>query len=127
MPASSVTGKQKPVLSRPPGIPTNFSIPSPTALFCPILHLNGFKIANPTILARIPNDELESLFRGYGYKAHFLEGDDPDTMHEGMATVLEMIYQEIRNIQKKARDGNDPTRPIWPMLILTFAEGMDWS
>ena len=89
----------------------------------PILHLNGFKIANPTILARIPNDELESLFRGYGYKAHFLEGDDPDTMHQGMASVLEIIYQEIRNIQKKARDGNDPTRPIWPMLIFRSPKG----
>src|SRR6185503_849192 len=89
----------------------------------PILHLNGFKIANPTILARISNDELEALFRGYGYKAHFLEGEDPDAMHQGMASALEAIYQEIRKIQQDARDHNDPTRPIWPMLILRTPKG----
>jgi len=89
----------------------------------PILHLNGFKIANPTVLARIPKDELEALFHGYGYKAYFLEGDDPDTMHQGMAAVLDTIYEEIRNIQKKARDGNDPTRPTWPMLVLRSPKG----
>ena len=89
----------------------------------PILHLNGFKIANPTILARIANDELESLFRGYGYKAHFLEGDDPDSMHQAMASALDDIYKEIRSIQRKARDGKDPTRPMWPMLILRTPKG----
>ena len=92
----------------------------------PILHLNGFKIANPTILARIANEELESLFYGYGYKAHFLEGDDPHLMHQAMASALDDIYKEIRNIQQQARDGNDPTRPIWPMLILrTPRDGPD--
>jgi xylulose-5-phosphate/fructose-6-phosphate phosphoketolase len=89
----------------------------------PILHLNGFKIANPTVLARIPNDELESLFRGYGYQPTFLEGDDPATMHRQMASVLDTIYEQIRAIQANARDHNDPTRPAWPMLILRSPKG----
>ncbi len=89
----------------------------------PILHLNGFKIANPTVLARIPNEELSSLFKGYGYIPYFLEGSDPEIMHQGMATVLDTIYDEIRAIQKKARDTNDPTRPLWPMLILRSPKG----
>ena len=89
----------------------------------PILHLNGFKIANPTVLARISHDELESLFKGYGYKPYFLEGDDPLTMHEGMAAVMDEMLAEIRRIQKHARDNNDATRPIWPMLVLRTPKG----
>lgn len=89
----------------------------------PILHLNGFKIANPTVLARISHDELESLFKGYGYKPYFLEGDDPETMHRGMAEVLDTMYAEIRAIQKNARENNDPTRPMWPMLVLRTPKG----
>src|SRR6202166_4397546 len=69
----------------------------------PILHLNGYKIANPTVLARIPHDELESLFRGYGYVPHFVEGDDPNAMHELMAATLETAINEIRRIQHDAR------------------------
>ncbi len=89
----------------------------------PILHLNGFKIANPTVLARISHDELESLFKGYGYKPYFLEGDDPHTMHQGMAAVLDTMYAEIKAIQKNARENNDPTRPMWPMLVLRTPKG----
>lgn len=89
----------------------------------PILHLNGFKIANPTVLARIRHDELDALLRGYGYKPHFLEGDDPATMHQGMAEALDTIYDEIRAIQKHARETNDSTRPAWPMLVLRTPKG----
>ncbi len=89
----------------------------------PILHLNGFKIANPTVLARIPNEELEALMKGYGYKPHFLEGSDPETMHRGMAEVMDAMYGEIRAIQQHAREHNDATRPAWPMLILRTPKG----
>lgn len=93
----------------------------------PILHLNGWKIANPTLLARIEPDELEALFRGYGYHPHVieygLEGDDPKTMHQKMAEVLDTLYREIRDLQRKARETNDPTRPRWPMLILRTPKG----
>ncbi len=89
----------------------------------PILHLNGYKIANPTFLARIPQEELEHLFRGYGYKPYFIEGEDPMTMHRQMAEVMDTIYAEIRAIQKNARDNNDPTRPAWPMLVMRTPKG----
>jgi len=89
----------------------------------PILHLNGYKIANPTVLARIPQSELESLMRGYGYNPHFIEGSDPATMHQQMAALLDKVYAEIRAIQKKARDTNDPTRPAWPMIVMRTLKG----
>jgi xylulose-5-phosphate/fructose-6-phosphate phosphoketolase len=89
----------------------------------PILHLNGYKIANPTVLARISPEELESLFRGYGYAPRYLEGDDPVAMHERMAEVLEGILTEIRAIQKRARGEGDTERPRWPMLILRTPKG----
>ena len=89
----------------------------------PILHLNGYKIANPTVLARISQDELLSLFRGYGYTPHFLEGDDPAVMHQQMAEVLDKIVAEIRAIQKTARENNNTDRPRWPMLVLRTPKG----
>jgi xylulose-5-phosphate/fructose-6-phosphate phosphoketolase len=89
----------------------------------PILHLNGFKIANPTILARIPQGELEALFRGYGYKPFFITGSDPDTMHQEMAELLDVVYDEIRAIQKKARETGDLTRPRWPMIVMRTPKG----
>jgi xylulose-5-phosphate/fructose-6-phosphate phosphoketolase len=89
----------------------------------PILHLNGYKIANPTVLARIPQEELASLFRGYGYKPYFLEGEDPVTMHREMAQILDTMYEEIRAIQRHARENNDATRPIWPMLVMRTPKG----
>ena len=89
----------------------------------PILHLNGFKIANPTLLARISQEEFEALFKGYGWKVHLLEGNDPEIMHREMAKVLDNIYEEIRAIQKHARDNHDTTRPAWPMLVLRTPKG----
>jgi xylulose-5-phosphate/fructose-6-phosphate phosphoketolase len=90
----------------------------------PILHLNGYKIANPTILARISREELDSLFRGYGWTPHVVEGDDPALMHQQMAGVLEQCVLEIRAIQEKARSaGAVPERPRWPMIILRTPKG----
>jgi xylulose-5-phosphate/fructose-6-phosphate phosphoketolase len=89
----------------------------------PILHLNGYKIANPTVLARIPQDELESLFRGYGYNPYFLEGDDPAVMHQAMASTLDKILADIQKIQAAARQQKKPERPRWPMLILRTPKG----
>ncbi|KIA86015.1 phosphoketolase family protein [Kaistella jeonii] len=89
----------------------------------PILHLNGYKISNPTILARIEDDELEYFFKGNGWKPYFVEGDDPETMHELMASTLEKVIEEIQNIQKHAREMNDNTRPRWPMIVLKSPKG----
>jgi xylulose-5-phosphate/fructose-6-phosphate phosphoketolase len=90
----------------------------------PVLHLNGYKIANPTILARIPADELESLFRGLGWTPYVVEGDDPELMHPKMAEVLEHCIHEIRSIQLMARAaGGVPERPRWPMIILRTPKG----
>jgi xylulose-5-phosphate/fructose-6-phosphate phosphoketolase len=88
----------------------------------PILHLNGYKIANPTILARISHEELEQLFRGYGYTPHFVEGDDPESMHELMATTLDTIVAEIRGIKAKAQQGAGE-RARWPMIVLRTPKG----
>ena len=89
----------------------------------PILHLNGYKIANPTILARIPAEELEMLFKGYGWKPYVVEGDDPAVMHPLMAATMEKCVLEIRAIQDHARSTGDVTRPIWPMIILRTPKG----
>ena len=89
----------------------------------PVLHLNGYKIANPTILARISPEELDALFTGYGWKAHVVEGDDPTLMHEQMATVMEECILEIRAIQKQARETGKFERPRWPMIILRSPKG----
>ncbi|MEB3293447.1 MAG: phosphoketolase family protein [Synechococcales bacterium] len=90
----------------------------------PILHLNGYKIANPTILSRISHEELEALFRGYGYIPYFVEGDDPIAMHQQMAAVVESCVLEIRRIQvaARSRDGH-PDRPRWPMIVLRSPKG----
>ncbi len=89
----------------------------------PILHLNGYKIANPTVLARIPHEELELLLRGYGYAPHFVEGDDPAVMHELMATTLETVIGEIRGIQAEARKKGFSKRPVWPMIVMRTPKG----
>jgi len=88
-----------------------------------ILHLNGYKIANPTILARISRDELLSLFIGYGYSPYVVEGDEPAAMHQLMAATLDKVFDEIRGIQDAARAGTLPHRPIWPMIILRTPKG----
>jgi len=89
----------------------------------PILHLNGYKIASPTILARIGREELQSLFVGYGYVPHFVEGEDPDTMHRQMADTLDRVITEIRRLRQAARGAGDTTRPRWPMIILRTPKG----
>ena len=89
----------------------------------PILHLNGWKIAGPTVLARIPRDELEALFRGYGYTPYFVEGDDPEKMHQLMAATLDRIVADIKRIQSDARTNGFDERPRWPMLILRSPKG----
>ena len=89
----------------------------------PILHLNGYKIANPTILARIPHEELEMLMRGYGYEPYFVEGDDPLVMHQKMAATMEHCVLEIRAIQDKARSTHEVGRPRWPMIVLRSPKG----
>ena len=89
----------------------------------PVLHLNGYKISNPTILARIPRDELQSLLIGYGHKPYFVEGDDPSAMHQQMASTLEQCIVEIRSIQQHARSAGDATRPRWPMIVLRSPKG----
>ena len=81
-----------------------FLNPARDGAVLPILHLNGYKIANPTVLARIPHEELDSLLRGYGYTPYFVEGDDPAAMHQQMAAVLDEVVAEIRRIQADARD-----------------------
>jgi xylulose-5-phosphate/fructose-6-phosphate phosphoketolase len=92
----------------------------------PVLHLNGYKIANPTILARIPHQELEFLFRGYGYEPYFVEGSDPPSMHQAMAATLEHCIREIQRIQQQARGpAAEVKRPRWPMVILRSPKG--WS
>ncbi len=89
----------------------------------PILHLNGYKIANPTVLARIPHDELDQLMRGYGYLPHFVEGDDPATMHQLMAKTLDTVVREIRRIQHDARRNGFSKRPVWPMIVMRTPKG----
>jgi xylulose-5-phosphate/fructose-6-phosphate phosphoketolase len=89
----------------------------------PILHLNGYKIAGPTVLARIPHDELESLFRGYGYTPYFVEGEDPEQMHQLMAATLDKVLTEIRKIQRDARKHGFTRRSPWPMIILRSLKG----
>jgi xylulose-5-phosphate/fructose-6-phosphate phosphoketolase len=89
----------------------------------PVLHLNGYKINNPTILSRISHEELEGLFEGYGWKPYFVEGEDPMEMHQKMAEVMEQCVLEIRQIQQQARTNNDATRPRWPMIVLRSPKG----
>ncbi len=89
----------------------------------PILHLNGYKIAGPTVLARIPRDELEALFIGYGYAPYFVEGDEPMEMHQIMAATLDIAVEQIRKIQRDARAHGFKERPRWPMIILRSPKG----
>jgi xylulose-5-phosphate/fructose-6-phosphate phosphoketolase len=103
-----------------------FLNPARDGAVLPILHLNGYKIANPTILARISPEELESLFRGYGWTPYVVEGDDPAEMHQKMARVMETCVLDIRAIQTKARSAGAhavPERPRWPMIILRTPKG----
>ena len=100
-----------------------FLNPKTDGAVLPILHLNGYKIANPTVLARIPHSELEDLFRGYGYEPFTVEGDDPMIVHQQMASTLDTMMDRIKAIQKSAREDNNMVRPRWPMLILRTPKG----
>lgn len=102
-----------------------FLNPAMDGAVLPILHLNGYKIANPTILSRISHVELESLFYGYGYQPYIVEGEDPLDMHQKMAEVLDKVISHIKQIQKKARSEKTFSRPLWPMIILASPKG--WS
>ena len=89
----------------------------------PILHLNGYKIANPTIFARISHEEIDSFFKGCGWKPYYVEGSDPMEMHRKMAEAMDAVIEEIKAIQKNARDNHDTTRPMWPMIVLRTPKG----
>jgi len=89
----------------------------------PILHLNGYKINNPTLLSRIPHQELENLFLGYGWKPYFVEGDDPMVLHQTMAMTMDHCLAEIHSIQRQARESGKATRAIWPMIVLRTPKG----
>jgi xylulose-5-phosphate/fructose-6-phosphate phosphoketolase len=89
----------------------------------PILHLNGYKIANPTVFDRIPREELASLLVGYGHKPYFIEGSDPKVMHRQMAETLEQVVDEIKSIQRTARENGSAQRPQWPMIVLRSPKG----
>ena len=100
-----------------------FLNPATDGVVLPILHLNGYKIANPALLARISRDELQSLLQGYGWTPHFVEGVEPALMHEMMATTLDTVVAQIKTIQYKARVDGDLTRPRWPMIVLVSPKG----
>ncbi|WP_246707476.1 phosphoketolase family protein [Mesorhizobium sp. NZP2077] len=100
-----------------------FLNPAADGAVLPILHLNGFKIANPTVLARISPEELEALFRGYGYDPLFVEGEDPEIMHQKMAAAMEEAFQRIKQIQDDARKAGVSARPRWPMIVLRSPKG----
>jgi xylulose-5-phosphate/fructose-6-phosphate phosphoketolase len=100
-----------------------FLNPATDGVVLPILHLNGYKIANPTVLARISREELEHLFTGYGYRPYFVGGDEPDLVHQAMAATLDEIVGEIRRIQSEARANGFRKRPAWPMIVFQTPKG----
>ena len=100
-----------------------FLNPATDGAVLPILHLNGYKIANPTVLARIPREELEQLLRGYGWAPHYVEGHEPAAMHQAMAAILDTVIEEIRKIQTDARSNGATQRPTWPMIVFGSPKG----
>jgi xylulose-5-phosphate/fructose-6-phosphate phosphoketolase len=100
-----------------------FLHPVADGVVLPILHLNGYKIANPTLLARIEREELEQLLRGYGWTPYFVEGHEPAQMHEAMAGTLDAVLEQIKTIRQKAKDGSETGRPRWPMIVLRSPKG----
>jgi xylulose-5-phosphate/fructose-6-phosphate phosphoketolase len=100
-----------------------FLNPARDGVVLPVLHLNGYKIANPCLLARISHDELDHLLRGYGYTPHFVEGHEPEQMHQLMAATLENIVGEIQRIRTEARRNGTMKRPLWPMIVLKTPKG----
>ncbi|MCC6849431.1 MAG: phosphoketolase family protein, partial [Deltaproteobacteria bacterium] len=100
-----------------------FLNPARDGVVLPILHLNGYKIANPTVLARIPEDELRKLFEGYGWEPHFVEGHEPAAVHQRMAATLDTVFTKIAAIKARARRDGFTGRPIWPMIVLRTPKG----
>jgi len=100
-----------------------FLNPARDGAVLPILHLNGYKIANPTLFARLGHDELKNLFLGYGYQPYFVEGSDPEEMHQKMAATFDAVTNEIKSIQHEARINGNRQRPLWPMIILRSPKG----
>jgi xylulose-5-phosphate/fructose-6-phosphate phosphoketolase len=100
-----------------------FLNPAHDGAVLPILHLNGYKIANPTILARIPREELTALMEGYGHKPYYVEGDDPESVHQQLAATLDTVVDEIHEIQRRAREEGVTERPQWPMIVLQTPKG----
>ncbi len=100
-----------------------FLDPATDGAVIPILHLNGYKIANPTVLARIPHDELVQLLTGYGYRPYFVEGHEPEKMHQQMAATMETVVADIQRIQRAAREEGKTERPVWPMIVLRSPKG----
>jgi xylulose-5-phosphate/fructose-6-phosphate phosphoketolase len=100
-----------------------FLNPATDGAVVPILHLNGYKIANPTVLARIPHDELAALLEGYGHAPRFVEGRDPATMHQAMAAAIDDVMDDVATIQRRARENSEADRPLWPMIVLRTPKG----
>ena len=100
-----------------------FLNPVTDGVVLPILHLNGYKISNPTVLARISHEELEQLFRGYGWTPYFVEGDEPGAMHQAMAAALDTVVEQIKHIKQDALGQKDVERPRWPMIVLKSPKG----
>jgi len=100
-----------------------FLNPARDGAVLPILHLNGYKIANPTVLGRLGDEELTQLFTGYGYKPYFVEGHEPEAMHQLMATTLDTVIEQIHVIQHEARNKKSPALPLWPMIVLRSPKG----
>ena len=100
-----------------------FLNPATDGAVLPILHLNGYKIANPTVMARIPREELESLFVGYGYKPYWVEGSDPADVHQQMAGTMDAAIADIKRIQQDARENGNSERPAWPMIVMKTPKG----
>jgi xylulose-5-phosphate/fructose-6-phosphate phosphoketolase len=100
-----------------------FLNPEKDGAVLPILHLNGYKIANPTVLGRLDDGRLAQLFSGYGYKPHFVEGHEPGVMHQSMAHTLDTVAAEIKAIQRAARNRGAKELPVWPMIVLRTPKG----
>jgi xylulose-5-phosphate/fructose-6-phosphate phosphoketolase len=100
-----------------------FLNPATDGAVLPILHLNGYKIANPAVLARLPEGELTALLEGYGYQVHTVAGDEPGLVHRQLAVTLDEVIEEIHSIQRRARDDGDRTRPRWPAIVLATPKG----
>ena len=118
-----MTARPRPARSPRSWHSNKFLNPATDGAVLPILHLNGYKIANPTVLARIPHDELHALFEGYGYHPYFVEGDDPPAVHQRLAAVLDDCVREIHAIQRAARERGEAARPTWPMIVLRTPKG----